>query len=493
MSQTNQDLEHYFNTFRKQTIGIDQTIQTPYGRYPLIYMDWTASGRLYRPIEKKMIEVVGPWISNTHTEHSSTGQLMTECYHHAKQIIRAHVNASEDDLILPVGSGTTDALNKLQRLISIRVPASLNQSFLLEPEQRPVIFTSLMEHHSNYLSWCETIGDVVVIPLTKHHQIDQEQLEHALIRYQDRPVKIGAFTACSNVTGIQTNYNQLAKLMHQYNGLCFIDFAASAPYVPINMHPNDELSYLDGIAFSAHKFLGGPGASGILIVNRHCLTNDVPDQPGGGTVLFTNKWGDYQYLHDIEAREDGGTPAILQTIRAALAIQLKEKMTTKLIDKREQEMMQYFLPRLAQIRDINILAYPVQAKRLGIISFVVKGKHHHLIAKLLNDRFGIQVRSGCACAGPYGHSLLNLSKAYSNKMVEMFKKGDQSFRPGWIRISLHPIIQNQELDYLLYALQNIVEHYDTWAIDYHYDKHSDKFSHRFSSQNPSLIRALYDE
>ncbi|MBM7540983.1 aminotransferase class V-fold PLP-dependent enzyme [Amphibacillus cookii] len=485
-------LEQHFQRFRRGIIGINQVVQTRYGSFPLLYVDWTATGRLYQPIEEKLAYGLGPWISNTHTEHTLTSQLTTEAYNYAKHILKDHVNADANDIIIPVGAGTTSALNKLQRLLGIRAPSSLHAYLNIPSHQRPIIITSLLEHHSNYISWCETIGEVITIGLDEQHQINLEELEQILIQYHDRPLKIGAFSACSNVTGIISNYHQAAKLLHQYNGLCFVDFAASAPYLSINMHPQEPLAHLDGIVFSPHKFLGGPGSTGILIVNRNSIANHVPDHPGGGTVLYTTESGTYQYIDDIEAREDGGTPAILQTVKAALAVQLKEKMTVAKIKEREVLMLNYFLPQLTKIKGIKILGYPLSTERLGIVSFTLEGCHHHLATRLLNDRFGIQTRSGCSCAGPYGHHLLDLSKAYSDKMVNMLKQGDNTLRPGWVRVSLHPTLTDQELIYILYAIEAVTNNHQRWQRDYHYDIRTDTFVPNYSTTNYDLTARLFD-
>ncbi|WP_091496538.1 aminotransferase class V-fold PLP-dependent enzyme [Amphibacillus marinus] len=491
MSKTS-NLEKHFDDFRTQTIGANHYFTTKYGTFPLLYADWTASGRLYHPIEDKLSNIIGPWIGNTHTDHNTTSSIITEVYHHAKKVIKAHVNACEDDLVIATGAGTTAALNKLQRLLGIRVPAALTNTLTITEQERPIILTSLMEHHSNYLSWKETIGNVEVVQLSTEHQIDLNHLEQLLKKYQDRRMKIGAFTACSNVTGIKTNFHAAAKLMHQYGGKCFIDYAASAPYEEIDMHV-DELDYFDGIAFSPHKFLGGPGSSGLLIVNKSCLSSAIPDQPGGGTVLYTNKWGKYKYHYDPETREDGGTPAIMQTIKAALTLDLKQEMEPALIAQREQEILTEFLPKLAKINGVTILGYPNKEARLGIISFTIQNMHHHLIALLLNDRFGIQVRSGCSCAGPYGHSLLKLSKNYSNKMIKKILAGDQSYRPGWVRVSLHPTIRDDELAYLLFAIEQVTIHYFQWQADYSYDKATDRFQARSAGSTPSIVPLLFND
>ena len=310
-TQTITELELYFQQFRKNIIGIDQEFETPFGKKKIIYTDWTASGRLYRPIEEKMINQFGPFVANTHTETTVSGTAMTMAYHEAKHIIKKHVNATQDDILINTGTGMTGVVNKFQRILGLKIPENLKQYTNIPKELKPIVFISHMEHHSNQTSWLETTADVVVIPADKNGLFSIENLKILLEKYQDRSFKIASITSCSNVTGIQTPYHEVAKLMHQNNGLCFVDFACSGPYVPINMHPQDPESYLDAIFFSPHKFLGGPGTSGVLIFNKNLYKNSIPDCPGGGTVSWTNPWGEHKYIDNIEDREDGGTPGFL--------------------------------------------------------------------------------------------------------------------------------------------------------------------------------------
>jgi selenocysteine lyase/cysteine desulfurase len=482
------ELESYFQRFREQTIGINHHFESPYGKQRIIYADWTASGRLYAPIEKKLSEEIGPFVANTHTESNVTGTKMTLAYRQAKEMIKSHVNADEHDAIIMEGSGMTGAINKLQRILGLRLPENMKKRIHLAEEERPVIFITHMEHHSNILSWMETIGEVITIQPTENGDVDIQHLNHLLQKYRHRKVKIGAFTACSNVTGIQTPYHQLAKLMHENGGICFVDFAASAPYVNINMHPDDPLEKLDGIYFSPHKFLGGPGSAGVLIFDSRLYQNKVPDHPGGGTVLWTNPWGEYQYVSDVETREDGGTPPFLQTIKAALAIRLKEQMGVENIIKREKEMVALLLSNLKNIPYVHILEGH-REDRLGIVSFIIEGIHYNLVVKLLNDRFGIQVRGGCSCAGPYGHYLLQIDKQTSKQIAEQIKQGNFLNKPGWIRVSLHPIMTNEEIYEIVRAIRYITLHKDEWKKDYIYSKEKNEFYHLKDNKD---IRQLFE-
>ncbi len=469
--------EQYFNQFRKQIIGLRQHYLSPYGRKKVIYADWIASGRLYGPIEKIICKSIGPFIGNTHTETSETGRLMTKAYHQAQQRIKKHVNAGPKDVIIMTGFGMTGAVVKFQRILGLKSCGVVNGQSCLKDNDRPVVFITHMEHHSNHTSWYETAADVEVIPPGSDLLVDLNHLENALVKYKDRKLKIGSFTACSNVTGICTPYHAMARLMHEHGGLAFIDFAASAPYDTIDMHPDDPMEKLDAVMFSPHKFLGGPGSSGVLIFDSSLYHSKVPDQPGGGTVDWTNAWGEYKFIDDIEIREDGGTPGFLQAIRTALAIELKDQMNVAKMHERENSLVSLAFSKLKKIPGIHILADNI-TDRLGIISFYADSIHYNLMVQLLSDRFGIQVRGGCACAGTYGHFLLNVSHERSKKITDKINTGDLSEKPGWVRLSLHPTMKDRELLFIIRAIEKIVMKHKAWGADYVYDKHTNEFRHK---------------
>ncbi len=471
------NLEKYFNRFRENIIGCNTSFESPYGTKPIIYGDWIASGRLYKTIEDKLTNTFGPFVANTHTETSETGTKMTLSYHYAQQRIKQHVNAGPNDVIITAGSGMTTVINKLQRILGLKGCDSFQAGGCAKTLECPVVFITHMEHHSNQTSWLETTAEVVQIKPDKDLLVDLDDLREKLELYKDRQFKIGSFTACSNVTGVFTDYHKLAKIMHENGGLCFIDFAASAPYADMNMHPEDPMEKLDAIFFSPHKFLGGPGSSGVLIFDKSMYKNKVPDNPGGGTVDWTNPWGEYKYVDDIEAREDGGTPGFMQAIRTALAIELKDQMNPVKIKAREDELLELFFPRLRKIKGVRILADNIE-DRLGVISFYIEDLHYNLFVKLLNDRYGIQVRGGCACAGTYGHFLLDVTYAYSHEITQLINAGDLSRKPGWVRLSLHPTMTNKEAEIILQAIDDIANNYEIWQEDYVYEKKINEFRHK---------------
>ncbi|MCJ7717164.1 MAG: aminotransferase class V-fold PLP-dependent enzyme [Anaerolineales bacterium] len=460
-------MEKYFLKFRKGIIGIDTKLLSPDGKKRrMIYADWVASGRNYLPIETRIQEEILPLVANTHTETSTTGMAMTHAYHTAQGIIKKHVNANSDDLIITQGSGMTGLVNKFQRMLGFKANQDLEQ--ILPEEKCPVVFLTHMEHHSNHTSWLETIATVKIIQPTPDGLVDINSLKELIKEYKDRPLKIESVTACSNVTGISTPYYEVAQLMHKSGGYCFVDFACSAPYTKIDMHPELDNADLDVIFFSPHKFLGGPGSTGVMVFSRDLYNQKVPDNPGGGTVDWTNPWGGHKYIDDIEAREDGGTPAFLQTIKAAMCITLKNEMGVSKILAREEHLLELLWKKMIDIPNLHILASQ-HKDRLSVISFYIDDLHYNLGVKLLNDKFGIQVRGGCSCAGTYGHYLLNIDQSQSQQITDKINQGDLSEKPGWIRISLHPTMTDDEVKYIGESIKELAENFLLWRDEYNFD------------------------
>ena len=484
-------LEEYFQQFREHIVGIEQTFQSPYGVQKLIYSDWTASGRLYAPIEEKMRYQFGPFVANTHTETTTSGAAMTLAYHEARKIIKRHVHANSNDVLITTGSGMTGVVNKFQRILGLKVSESLKNHTSIPEDLKPIVFVSHMEHHSNQTSWLETIADVVVVPCDDEGLLCLNEFERCIQKHQHRKIKIASITSCSNVTGIKTPYHKVAKLIHRYHGLCFVDFACCAPYVSIDMHPENKDEYLDAIFFSPHKFLGGPGSSGVLIFNKSLYKNTVPDNPGGGTVSYTNPWGEHDYFDDVETREDGGTPGFLQTIRVALSLQLKEKMGVHHIKNREEEINKLVFKTLESLSGVKVLA-PNHKERLSIFSFYFEKYHFNLVVKLLNDRFGIQTRGGCSCAGTYGHFLLNVDQETSNKIQDQILHGCNTEKPGWVRLSLHPTITSEELQFICTSLEELSIHIEEWSKDYQYEAIKNDYIHKTAtSAEKKLVKEWF--
>lgn len=481
----------YFKKFRNNIIGNDLQFETPYGKKRLLYADWTASGRLYAPIEEKIQYEIAPYIGNTHTETSLTGTTMTLAYHKAKDIIKKHVNADKNDALICAEAGMTGVINKFQRILGIKLHEKFKNKINIPEEDRPVIFITSMEHHSNQTSWLETIADVYIIGLDNEGYTDIEHLKRFLEQHKNRKMKIASVSSCSNVTGVMTNYHKIAEIMHEHGGYCFVDFAASAPYIKIDMHPDDK-SYLDAIFFSPHKFLGAPGTSGVLIFNRELYHNEVPDNPGGGTVEWTNPWGKHRYVADIEAREDGGTPPFLQTIKIALTIQLKEQMGVENIARREKEIVNKVFEGLSNIPNLHILASNIK-ERLPIFSFYIDNLHYNLAVKLLNDIYGIQTRGGCSCAGTYGHLLLKIEEYISKEITDKIDSGDLTEKPGWVRASFHPTMSDDDVSFIINSIRELAANYKKYENDYTYDRKTNNFYHKsIDNYEKNLVNQWFD-
>ena len=467
-------LEQHFSKFRQHIIGHNLEHKINGKNKNIIYADWTASGRLYQPIEDYISHTLGPYVANTHTETNLTGSTMTLAYHDAQKIIKRHVNACDNDILITSGAGMTDVVNKFQRILGLRIPERMAEQVDFSEEEKPVVFITHMEHHSNQTTWYECDVTLEIVSSDENGLPSLANLELLLEKYKDRKVKIGSFTACSNVTGIKTPYHQLAEVMHQHHGLCFIDFACSAPYVDIDMHPVNKAQSLDAIFFSPHKFLGGPGSSGVLIFNKTLYKNKVPDHPGGGTVTWTNPWGEHSFFNNIEVREDGGTPGFLQCIRTALAIKVKEAMGTEKIAAREQELVDYVMGELSKNNLVNMLE-PSVTDRLAIVSFYITNVHYNLVVRLLNDKFGIQTRGGCSCAGTYGHILLNVDHDTSQQITQQIDEGDYCEKPGWIRASFHPTTTTEEAKIVIESINTLTENINEWSKEYRFNPSTGDF------------------
>ncbi|PTY35955.1 selenocysteine lyase [Saccharospirillum sp. MSK14-1] len=434
---------------RWQTLR-DNTINLPNQR---LYADWTASGRLYRPLEERLLDVAAPWMANTHSEASLSGRSMTAALEQAREQIRRGVGASNDDIVLFCGDGMTGAAAKLSRLLGLWVHERHRAALALPQDQQPVIYVTHMEHHSNQTLWLESLAEVRIIPPTTEGDVDLDWLADDLAALPTSRPRYASVTAASNVTGIAAPYRQIARLMHQQGGFCWVDFACAAPYVAIDMHPADD-EPLDAVFFSPHKFLGGPGSSGVLVFNRALYANRIPDVAGGGTVVWTNPWGEHRFISDIERRESGGTPGILQGLKAGLAMQLKAEMGVAAMAEREVYLNDYFLAGLDDIPGVRLLANQ-HRQRLSVFSVVIEGVHYSQAVRRLSHDYGIEARGGCSCAGTYGHHLLGIDRQASRAFSERLEQGDMDARPGWVRLSFHPMNSTADLDRVLAALAEL--------------------------------------
>ena len=496
-------LAQLLGRIRDNVIGGDIAIQTPFGSKRLVYADYTASGRSLRMVEDFLREQVMPMYANTHTEASATGLQTTRLREQARQQVRRGTGADDRDAVLFVGSGATGAVNRLLDILNIRLPVDLDARYALSDQipadERPVVFISAYEHHSNILPWRHSLADVVMIPLDRQGQIDTGALAEFLAGYAGRPLLIGSFSAASNVTGIATDTDAITRLLHQHGALSFWDYAAAAPYVPMEMNPkpdegNADLVAKDAIFLSPHKFIGGPGTPGVLVLKKNLVRGTVPSQPGGGTVDFVT-WSDMVYTQDIEHREESGTPAILESIRCGLAFSLKRQVGAENIHYMEKAYVQSALAAWRANPAIRILGNP-EADRLSITAFMVRYEqqflHHNFVVALLNDLFGLQSRGGCSCAGPYGVELLGMSDPVIDRFMARADEGWTSLKPGWTRVNFNYFIGSREFRYIVQAVHLVAAY--GWAMLpwYDFDPRSGLWRHRGDESTPRVSLELFD-
>ncbi|HEY5627891.1 MAG TPA: aminotransferase class V-fold PLP-dependent enzyme, partial [Candidatus Limnocylindrales bacterium] len=477
---------------RASVVGDDEAVAGPFGVRRVTYADYTASGRSLSFIEDYIRDAVLPLYANTHTESSGTGLQTSRFREEARRLVLEGVGGTRDrHAVVFCGSGSTAAINRLVDVLGLRIPASLDDRYGFRaqiPEaERPVVFIGPYEHHSNELPWRESIADVVTIHEDADGEIDLTQLEAELVRYAARPLRIGSFSAASNVTGIVSDTAAIARLLHAHGALACFDFAAAAPYVAIEMDPaGDGDAGKDAVFISPHKFIGGPGTPGVLVARRELFRNRVPTMPGGGTVLYVNPQ-EHVYLDDIEQREEGGTPAIVESIRAGLVFGLKAAVGVEAIREREADFIHRALHRWGENPSIEILGSHT-AERLSIVSFVVRHGprylHHNFVVALLNDLFGIQSRGGCSCAGPYGHRLLGIDIERSHAFERAIASGCEGIKPGWVRVNFNYFLSEAVFEFILDAVDLVAT--DGWRLLplYRFDAASGLWRHRAGLPEP---------
>jgi selenocysteine lyase/cysteine desulfurase len=495
---------------RDEIIGIDSVIDTPFGERPMVYCDYTASGRSLLFVERYLQGLLQTY-ANTHTEDDVTGRSTSRLLHEAESLIKRAVNAGPRGRIIACGTGATGAIAKLQQLLGVAIPPA-TRSLLGEQlatflgadraqafetwrrEHQPVVFVGPYEHHSNEISWRQGLATVVAVDLASDGGIDLDHLERLLRdpAHAGRP-RIGSFSAASNVTGMKTDVHRIASLLHHHDTLACFDYAASGPYVGIDMNPGGD-GWLDAIFVSPHKFLGGPGSSGVLVFNERLYRRELPPSvAGGGTVDYVSP-EDQDFIDDIEEREKAGTPGILQTLRAALAFEIKRSLTSEAIEAREQELLARAFSRWTHGDGIEILGNPDPARRIGIVSFNVRdprGRYLHpkFVTALLNDLFGIQSRAGCSCAGPYGHRLLGIGLDVSEQYRDWVRKGYHGIKPGWCRIGFHFTMDDVDADYVIDAVRFVARSGHRFLPQYRFDALTGAWEHE-AAREPQNILSL---
>jgi selenocysteine lyase/cysteine desulfurase len=487
--------ETLIESIREGIVGRDAVLPGPYGPRRIVYADYTASGRAVAFIEEYIQRQVLPFYANTHTEASGAGRQTTGLREEARRVVHRAVGGGPDDVVLFCGSGSTAAIEKVVGALNVRIPKDLDATYALSAhiaeKDRPVVFVGPYEHHSNELAWRESIAMVVRIGEDANGQVDLTALESALVRHASRPLKIGSFSAASNVTGICADTHRITELLHRHGALSFWDYATAGAHLPIDMNPTDPalpegILAKDAVFLSPHKFVGGPESPGVLVAKRRLFQNRTPTVPGGGTISYVNSRV-HHYIADVTAREEAGTPAIVGSIRAALAVKLKEAVGCDTIRAVEDGYLRRALTSFRTNPQIVLLGAP-DAARLPIVSFLVRHRkgflHHNFVVTLLSDLFGIQARGGCSCAGPYGHALLGISAEAELGFEREVLSGRLGIKPGWARIGFSFVTTEAEFEYILRAVHFIAEHGFELLGDYVFHPESGEWSHRSGQPQP---------
>jgi len=440
-------------------IGKGMIIDGPFGPQRMIYADYAASGRALMQVEHFILEHVLPVYANPHTQASYCGRSINALRRVARQEIARSCGADDGDAVIFTGSGATAGIQKLVRLFGANTPDASGRP--------PLVLHGPYEHHSNILPWRESGAEVVELPAGYAGGVDLDALGTALRQAAGRHV-ICTFSAGSNVTGALTDIEAVTRLAKAHGALVIWDYAGAAPYVPMTMRIADDVR-ADAIVFSPHKLVGGPGAAGIMVVRRAAVMIDKPSAAGGGTVAFVSSDG-HDYLSDVAAREEAGTPNVIADIRAALSVVVKDWLREAGLDERSSEMTRRALEAWCEDPRIDVLGCN-QASRLPIVSFRVlddEGRpvHHQLVTRVLSDAYGIQARGGCACAGPYVHRLLDIECDESRALRDQILRGNELDKPGFVRVNFSALMSDEECDFVIRSVIDLARRIGDYAPCY---------------------------
>ncbi|WP_419777220.1 aminotransferase class V-fold PLP-dependent enzyme [Malaciobacter marinus] len=408
------------------------------GQHKNLYFDYTASGLAFEPIEARINQVLQTY-ANTHSKEASMADTTSNYFEEARENLKKMFELDENFTILPGGCGATAAIKHFQELMGVYIPPATKQRFNINVDKSklPLVIIGPYEHHSNDVSYREALCESIRIKLDKNGLVDLVHLEEVLKKNKNREI-IGSFCIASNVTGIISDYKAISKLLRKYSAIVCFDAAASSPYM------NVECKYYDALFVSPHKLLGGPGSCGLLVIRKSLINNEIsPTFAGGGTVLYVNK-DTQKYDEKVENRENAGTPGILQFIRASLAYQLRNEVGFEYIKNKKNRLTDYFINKLKKIENIVIYGN-LEAENIGIVSFNIKDLSPYDLCAKLSNIFGVQTRAGCSCAGPYGHDLLGIEKL------------DLENKPGWVRVSVHYTMEEEDIDNLLQAIKDSIK------------------------------------
>ncbi len=454
---------------RNGVIGEGVQFDGPLGRKPLIYADYVASGRALRQVEDFVAQNVLPYYANSHTEASFCGQTMTRMRAEARTVVKRVTRANDDYAVVFSGAGATSCLNRLVNLLDIQVRVARGDAV--------TVLIGPYEHHTNILPWRESGAQVIEVDEAEDGGVCLSDLQKRLAGLKGHDLIVGSFSAASNVTGQLSDVNGVTRALRAAGAVSIWDYAGAGPYCDIDMCVGSD-AQKDAVFLSPHKFIGGPGASGVMVLDKRVFARPVPTQPGGGTVTFVSPWG-HEYSADLSAREEGGTPNVIGDIRTALALLVKEAIGQEFIDRRNAELRALALEALAPVSDILLLGIP-NAAALPIFSFQVhidgKRVHHQLFTRMLSDVYGIQARGGCACAGPYGHRLLKIDETASRALKSQIQAGAEIEKPGWVRFNLSYLLTDDKAAFILRSIVALTREFPEWVGRYVADERTARFS-----------------